>query len=81
MVGSRACTGGVGGRRVAPGVEPTGAKSRARSPAGGAKVQAVVELATADLVQVETVELVQGLAIAGPLRAANSAFVKARVAR
>jgi len=44
------------------------------------KVQAVVELATADLVQVKTVELVQGLAIAGPLRAANSAFVKARVA-
>lgn len=44
------------------------------------KTQAVVELAAADLVQVRTVDLVQGLAIAGPLRAANSAFVKARVA-
>jgi RND family efflux transporter MFP subunit len=44
------------------------------------KTQAVVELAAADLVQARTVELVQGLAIAGPLRAANSAFVKARVA-
>ena len=44
------------------------------------KTQAVVELAAADVVQVKTVELVQGLAIAGPLRAANSAFVKVRVA-
>ncbi|MEI6758880.1 MAG: efflux RND transporter periplasmic adaptor subunit [Betaproteobacteria bacterium] len=44
------------------------------------KTQAVVELAVADLVQVKTVELVQGLTIGGPLRAANSAFVKARVA-
>jgi RND family efflux transporter MFP subunit len=44
------------------------------------KTQAVVELAAADLVQARTVDLVQGLAIAGPLRAANSAFVKARVA-
>jgi RND family efflux transporter MFP subunit len=44
------------------------------------KTQAVVELAAADLVQVRTVDLVQGLAVAGPLRATNSAFVKARVA-
>ena len=44
------------------------------------KTQAVVELAAADLVQLKTVDLVQGLAIAGPLRAANTAFVKARVA-
>ena len=44
------------------------------------KTQAVVELTAADLVQVKTVELVQGLTIGGPLRAANSAFVKARVA-
>ena len=44
------------------------------------KTQAVVELAAADLVRLKTVDLVQGLAIAGPLRAANIAFVKARVA-
>ena len=44
------------------------------------KIQAVVELASADLVQLKTVDLVQGLAIAGPLRATNTAFVKARVA-
>ena len=44
------------------------------------KRQAVVELAAADLVRLKTVDLVQGLAIAGPLRATNTAFVKARVA-
>jgi RND family efflux transporter MFP subunit len=44
------------------------------------KTQAVVELAAADLVRLKTVDLVQGLAIAGPLRATNTAFVKARVA-
>ncbi len=44
------------------------------------KIQAVVELAPTDLVQLKTVALVQGLAISGPLRAANTAFVKARVA-
>ena len=44
------------------------------------KTQAVVELAAADLVRLKTVDLVQGLAIAGPLRAINTAFVKARVA-
>ena len=44
------------------------------------KIQAVVELAPTDLVQLKTVDLVQGLAISGPLRAANTAFVKARVA-
>ena len=44
------------------------------------KIQAVVELAPADLVQLKTIDLVQGLAISGPLRAANTAIVKARVA-
>ncbi len=44
------------------------------------KIQAVVELAPTDLVQLKTIDLVQGLAISGPLRAANTAFVKARVA-
>ena len=44
------------------------------------KTLAVVELAAADLVQLKTIDLVQGLAIAGPLRATNTAFVKARVA-
>ena len=45
-----------------------------------AQVPAVLELAAADVLRVQTLELVQSLAIAGPLRASNSAFVKARVA-
>lgn len=44
------------------------------------KIQSVVALAPMDLVQVKTIELSQGLAIAGPLKAVNSALVKARVA-
>ena len=44
------------------------------------KTQASVELAPTDLVMVKNVELSQGLEISGPLKAANSAFVKARVA-
>lgn len=44
------------------------------------KTQAVIELAASDLVQVKTMELSQVLAISGPLKAANSAFIKARVA-
>jgi RND family efflux transporter MFP subunit len=44
------------------------------------KTQASVELAPADLVIVKNVELSQGLEISGPLKAANSAFVKVRVA-
>jgi RND family efflux transporter MFP subunit len=44
------------------------------------KTPASVELAPADLVIVKNVELSQGLEISGPLKAANSAFVKVRVA-
>jgi RND family efflux transporter MFP subunit len=44
------------------------------------KTQAAIELAPTDLVAVKTVQLSQGLAISGPLKAVNSAFVKARVA-
>ena len=44
------------------------------------KTQSVIELASTDLVQVKSLELAQGLAISGPLKAVNSAFVKARVA-
>jgi RND family efflux transporter MFP subunit len=44
------------------------------------KVQAVVELATTDVVRAEARELQRGLPISGSLKAVNSAFVKARVA-
>ncbi len=44
------------------------------------KTQTVVELAASDWVQVKTVDLSQVLAISGPLKAVNSAFIKARVA-
>jgi RND family efflux transporter MFP subunit len=44
------------------------------------KAQTAIEVAPTDVVQVKTLELVQGLAISGPLKAVNSAFVKARVA-
>jgi membrane fusion protein, multidrug efflux system len=43
-------------------------------------VQSVIELAQSDVVTVKTRELAQGLAISGALKAANSAFIKARVA-
>jgi RND family efflux transporter MFP subunit len=45
-----------------------------------AKAQAVAELAASDVVKADTVQLTQGLAITGSLRAADSAVVKARVA-
>lgn len=44
------------------------------------KVQVAVVLGPKDLVQVTSLDLAQGLAISGPLKAVNSAFVKARVA-
>lgn len=45
-----------------------------------AKVESVIELVAADLVQVQTRTLAQQLAISGTVRATNSAFIKARVA-
>jgi len=44
------------------------------------KTEAVMSLTAADLVPVKTRLLTQTLAIAGPLKAVNTAFVKARVA-
>jgi RND family efflux transporter MFP subunit len=44
------------------------------------KSQASVELAASDIAQVQMVELAQGQPISGSLKAANSAFVKAKVA-
>lgn len=41
--------------------------------------QTVVELAAADVLTAQTVELTRGLPVSGTLRAVNSAFVKARV--
>lgn len=44
------------------------------------KTEAVIALAASDLVQAKSIQLVQGLDISGPIKAVNSAFVKARVA-
>lgn len=45
-----------------------------------AQAQAVIELAGADVLVARMVDLAQGLAISGPIKAVNSALVKARVA-
>jgi len=55
-------------------------QQQAVASASAAKAQTVVELAASDVVQARTRELNQGLALSGPLKAINSAFVKARVA-
>lgn len=55
-------------------------QQEAVAQAAVAKVQTVVELAPSDVVQAQTRELAQGLPISGSLKAANSAFVKARAA-
>lgn len=44
------------------------------------KVPVRLELAATDLVRAQTMELTRTLAISGPIKAVNSAFVKARVA-
>lgn len=48
--------------------------------AANAKAQTVVELANSDVVKAQINELSLGLPISGTLKAANSAFIKARVA-
>ena len=51
----------------------------AAATAANAKAQSVVELATTDVVKAQVKELAIGLPISGSLKAANSAFIKARV--
>ena len=52
----------------------------AAATAANAKAQSIVELAATDVVKAQVQELSMGLPISGSLRAANSAFIKARVA-
>ena len=52
----------------------------AAATAANAKAQSVVELAVTDVVKAQIKELSMGLPISGSLKAANSAFIKARVA-
>jgi len=56
------------------------ARQQAVPASTAGKAQTVVELAASDVQQARTRELSQGLALSGPLKAFNSAFVKARVA-
>ena len=51
----------------------------ASAASGAAKALPVVALAASDLVSLQTIPLVQVLPISGPIKAVNSAFVKARV--
>jgi RND family efflux transporter MFP subunit len=55
------------------------AQQEAVARASQEKAAAVVELAASDIVRAQVRELAQGLPISGSLKAANSAFVKARV--
>ena len=70
--------GGAFGWRALSGARaPSAAKPAA---AASAPVEAGIELAATDVVAARSLELSQGLAITGSLRAVNSALVKARVA-
>ena len=55
------------------------AKQAATAALAAQPVQATIELVAADVVQVKTRLLAQGLALSGALKAVNSAFIKARV--
>ena len=44
------------------------------------QTRSVIELAASDVLRVKSISLQQGLNISGPLKAVNSAFIKARVA-
>ena len=54
--------------------------SAASAASGAAKPLPVVALAASDLVTVQTIPLQQMLPVSGPVKAVNSAFVKAKVA-
>jgi RND family efflux transporter MFP subunit len=56
------------------------AQQDAVATAAANKAEAMVELATTDVVRAQSRELAQGMPISGALKAANSAFIKARVA-
>lgn len=56
------------------------AQQQAVATQAAQRTQTVVELGAADVVQVKTRELAQGLPISGALKAVNTAIVKARVA-
>ena len=70
-------------QRVKSSATANTAASAAASPASAASANAkslpMVALAASDLVSVQTIALVQVLQISGPVKAVNSAFVKARV--
>lgn len=58
----------------------TAKKAELEAQQASQKAQASLVLPATDLITVKTVEMTQGLSISGPLKAVNSAFVKARVA-
>ena len=68
---------GIGVMRA---VDQRKAQQEAAQTQAAQRAEAPVELGAADMVQVKTRVLAQGLAISGALKAANSATIKARVA-
>ena len=68
-------------KNSAAAVSPAGLAAMPASPASeAAKPLPVVALSDSDLVNVKTIPLVHMLPISGPVKAVNSAFVKARLA-
>lgn len=68
------------GAAVARGLAQRKAQQLATEQLAAKRLEAAVELAPSDLVQVKVRDLTQGLALSGALKAANAVFIKARVA-
>jgi membrane fusion protein, multidrug efflux system len=67
------------GALAAAGMRVVAARKAEQAKANAPKPEAIMELAASDIATAQVLELSEGLAISGSLKAANSAVVKARV--